>query len=328
MSFGLHDTRAGLKSPSDRPGSWTQEEEQNPAYDMFIQAAHRAQLQRRDATGSQQAFAEWLNQLAAPYPASGRRRVEWMTDFCDPDEATVYHGFNEGLWPATGRARRTARPLCVTAAVLLKDRRLAVRLKIATLNEDAGEWEFVEPEFYEGWVAGAKGGGRDLASLDDVPGALQQSPDVWPTMIVSVTPVDITFDPPQPKAGQPVTVTVAIRNVGSRAIPALYGTLNIGPSSENVGQIQRDFYGAVPIGGSLRVVHTVTFSSQSVFASVCLFPFPPASAFSGMRQYAIDIGNGCTFRAVNTAAPVRATHTHFGGTTRAPWTAATLTADR
>lgn len=303
MSFGVHDTRANLKSPSDRPGSWTQEEERNPSYDVFIQAAQRAQLTSPDLTGARPSFAAWLNQLAAPYPASGRRRIEWLTEFCDPDESTVYHGFNEGLWSATGRTRRTARPLCVTAGVLLADRRMAVRLKIATVHEDAGEWQFVEPEFYEGYVEGTKGDGRDLDSLDDVRGALEESPDAWPTMAASVTPLDITLDPPEPKPGQPVTVTVAIRNMGSRAIPAVYGTLNIGPSFEKSVEIKRDFYGTVPIGDSLLVSHTVTFSSPGVFASVCLFPFPPASAFGGMRRIIIDIGNACTFRAVNTPAP-------------------------
>jgi hypothetical protein len=305
MSFGLHDTRASRKSPSDRPGVWTQEEERSPSYDAFIQAAQRAQLTSPDLTGSRPSFAAWLNQLAAPYPASARgRRIEWVTDFCDPDESTVYHGFNEGLWLAVGRTRRTARPLCVTAAVLLTDRTLVVRLKIATVHEDAGEWQFVEPEFYEGYAESAKGpGGRDLASLNDVPGALEESPDVWPMMAVSISPLDITLDPPEPKPGQQVTVTVAIRNVGSRAIPAVYGTLNVGPSFEKAVEIQRDFYGALPIGESLLVSRTVLSSGPGVFVSVCLFPFPPGNAFGGMRRYTIDIDNGCAVRAVNTPAP-------------------------
>lgn len=59
----------------------------------------------------------------------------------------------------------------------------------------------------------------------------------------------------------------------------------------------------MPIGGSLHVSRTVAFSGPGVFVAVCLFPFSPANEFVGMGRYSIDIGDGCTVRAVNTPGP-------------------------
>lgn len=297
LSFGLFDTRRSITSAREAGGVWTAQDRQDPLYDAFIRRAHATPASALDNGLPDVPFERWLTRTLGPF-AEHSSRVEWTTAFCNEEEALWYPGDSAGrvYWSVSSKARRQRRDLCVSAISLVRQGRLLLSMKVGALLEDTGEWEFVAPAFYSARIEGDQRG-TDVRTLSALQTVLSQSPDSWPSPEVSVTTFDISYTPGNVAPGQPIVVRAEIRNVGGRTIPWAHGTLWVDTCCVPIVRISRDFYGAIPAAGSVKVERGLTLPTGGTVATVCVSTIRPGGA-AGMDLADGGPGEACASRPV------------------------------
>ncbi len=259
---------------------------------MTIASGDPDPLARRAATTSAHAIdpslppvplERWLNLQLSGHPA-WKGPSFWMIGYCNVEEAEWYPGdsIDQTFWPAASAARRQYRSICATALNGFDDRVIGIRLKVARVREDTGEWQFEPASFHEGFVEDNVDG-IDLKALSDLPTALQLPRRDWPITDLRVTPIDVSLTPTVPKPGDEVQVKVLIRNVGSRDVRWAHGFVLVEPCCARQS-VARDFLGPIPAGETLTVEQSVVLPSGTGWVTAMVWPWLPNMATgSGFR---------------------------------------------
>jgi hypothetical protein len=257
------------------------------ADDVFVNAAKRTPANAFDARLPSIPLDTWLHGVAPPrdVPAGDTPRVGWITVFCNEDEALWWHPFGsfdsqgESYWRASSTARGRRRELCAVALAQGHSTRMGVRVAVATLLEEEGDWEWIEPRLYDAFVEGYDNW-TEVGGLGDLPTAIGTSEDLWPRTRLFVSPADVTIDPPAPIAGDVVRVRVNFHNVGERPVPRAHGDVTILLCCGNVRIVHR-FAGDIPVGGVLTTERLLTWPPGGVEVVTFVWPTQPIDREEG-----------------------------------------------
>jgi hypothetical protein len=150
---------------------------------------------------------------------------DWVVDFCHVEEAIV---FAIGDWrPASASARRQPRSICLAYATGVNEASVvALRLRVATVNEHTAEWTFETPSLQD-LVIGGDGNVMDVPFPSLLPQVLTQPPSSFPILDVAVSPSDLRYEPADAKPGDRITVIARIQNIGDRDARLMNGLLAV-----------------------------------------------------------------------------------------------------
>ena len=203
-------------------------------------------------------LSAWLHEEVARIGVDGEY---WRTDFCNLQEASVFALVN---WKAApGLGRRQARPICLTYSAMRPDRSsLALRLRVATVNEETGEWTFEQPSFHDLSIGG-DGNVLDVPYLSLLPQVLQEPTSGFPELDLAISDRDVRYEPVNAQPGEPIKVVVVVRNAGQRDAPLTTGLVILDSEGRNLkwhefvadipaqGKVEVSFSGTMPAAGAI-----------------------------------------------------------------------------
>jgi len=210
----------------------------------------------------------WLqNELAQA--GNAETSPDWVVDFCHVEEAIV---FAIGDWrPASSSSRRQPRSICLAYATGVNDASVvALRLRVATVNEDTAEWTFETPALQD-LAIGGDGNVMDVPFPSLLPQVLTQPPASFPILDVAVSPSDLRYEPADAKPGDPITVIARIRNIGDRDARLMNGLLAMQAEGSLIAV--HEFVADIPVQGAVEVsVRSAMPASGVIVAQVSPLP--------------------------------------------------------
>ena len=213
-------------------------------------------------------ISAWLKDVISSVPNMDTLE-DWHADFCYPEEASVFA--LQDWKTVSDLARRQTRAICLTYSAGKGDAPpLALRLRVATVNEDAAEWTAEPPSFHDLSI-GAEGNVLDIPFLSVLPQVLTQPPASFPPLDIAVAESDIRYEPADAKPGDPITVTAVIRNVGGRDAPLTTGM--VGLQGDGVPVEWREFVADIPVNGTFEVSFPAKMPRSGEIAALTS-PFP------------------------------------------------------
>jgi hypothetical protein len=162
------------------------------------------------------------------------------------------------------------------------------------VNDGIAIWQRATPPRFEGFVI--RGSAPESVRLSRLPVVLDTEPASRPAGDIYVDPDDILVAPASPKPGQPVRLTIAIRNRGSGDVFKAAVHVVVATSLENVAE--RMFVVDVPAQGVTTTTLQATFPRGYGLVSATAFQQSEHSPFESSTSDPTP-EDACAYRIVN-----------------------------